>query len=351
MPLEFVRNDITKMECDAVVNAANESLLGGGGVDGAIHRAAGPALLEECRTLGGCKTGSAKITNGYNLKCKYIIHTVGPVWRGGGYNEEKLLKSCYSSSLSLAKEYGCETVAFPIISSGVYGYPMRDAVRVAVDTIADFLMENDMLVYLVFFGNNALSEGSKLVSGIKQYIDDNYVELHTDSDYERMRRSQCSMPLESCPSVNEKVYAPSALPQQDDELLSSDMAIGGSLSGYLKSVRDESFSEMLLRKIDESGMTDSECYRKANIDRKLFSKIRSNPSYRPSKPTVLAFCIALQLPISETREMLLKAGFALSHSSVFDIIVEYFIINGIYDIYKLNETLFEFDQSLLGSVG
>ena len=349
MPLEFVRNDITKMECDAVVNAANESLLGGGGVDGAIHRAAGPALLEECRTLGGCKTGSAKITKGYNLKCKYIIHTVGPVWRGGGYNEEKLLKSCYSSSLSLAKEYGCETVAFPIISSGVYGYPMRDAVRVAVDTIADFLMENDMLVYLVFFGNNALSAGSKLVSGIKQYIDDNYVELHTDSDYERMRRSQCSMSLESCPSVHEKVYAPSALPQQDDELLSSDMAIGDSLSGYLKNVKDESFSEMLLRKINEKGMTDSQCYKKANIDRKLFSKIRSDVHYRPSKPTVLAFAIALELTLAETQEMLKKAGFALSHSQKADIIVEYFILHGNYNIFEINEALFAFDQNLLGA--
>lgn len=349
MPLEFVRNDITKMECDAVVNAANESLLGGGGVDGAIHRAAGPQLLEECRTLGGCKTGSSKITKGYNLKCKYIIHTVGPVWRGGSHNEENLLRSCYSSSLSLAKEYGCETVAFPIISSGVYGYPMRDAVRVAVDTIADFLMENDMLVYLVFFSNNALSAGSKLTSGIKQYIDDNYVELHTDSDYEQMRRLQCSTYLDSC-NVAQAPYGAVPTAQQDKVLFPSS-ANDDDLSEYLEKMKDESFSEMLLRKIDESGMTDSQCYRKANIDRKLFSKIRSNPSYRPSKPTVLAFCIALELSVSETKEMLAKAGFALSHSSVFDIIVEYFIVNGIYDVYQINETLFEFDQSLLGSVG
>lgn len=349
MPLEFVRNDITKMECDAVVNAANESLLGGGGVDGAIHRAAGPKLLEECKTLGSCKTGSAKITKGYNLKCKYIIHTVGPVWYGGKYNEEQLLRSCYSSSLSLAEEYGCESVAFPIISSGVYGYPMRDAVRVAVDTIADFLMEHDMLVYLVFFGKNALSAGSKLTNGIKQYIDDNYVELHTDSNYEQMRRSQCSTPIDF--NNIEQIEYESVSVNQSFESSSLAPNVGGNLSEYLEKMKDEGFSEMLLRKIDESGMTDSQCYRKANIDRKLFSKIRSNPSYRPSKPTVLAFCIALHLSVPETKEMLAKAGFALSHSSVFDIIVEYFIVNGIYDIYQINETLFEFDQSLLGSVG
>ena len=350
MPLEFVRNDITKMECDAVVNAANESLLGGGGVDGAIHRAAGPKLLEECKTLGGCKTGSAKITKGYNLKCKYIIHTVGPIWHGGEYNEEQLLRSCYSSSLSLAQEYGCESVAFPIISSGVYGYPMRDAVRVAVDTVADFLMEHDMLVYLVFFGQNALSAGSKLTKGIKQYIDDNYVELHTDSNYEQMRRSQCSMPL-AFENTSASVEFESVPVGKHFESTVGASDTGGNLSDYLEKMKDEGFSEMLLRKIDESGMTDSQCYRKANIDRKLFSKIRSNPSYRPSKPTVLAFCIALHLSVSETKEMLAKAGFALSHSSVFDIIVEYFIVNGIYDIYQINETLFEFDQSLLGSVG
>lgn len=351
MPLQFVRNDITKMECDAIVNAANESLLGGGGVDGAIHRAAGPALLKECKTLGGCKTGSAKITKGYNLKCKYIIHTVGPVWRGGGHNEAKLLKSCYESSLNLAKEYGCESIAFPLISSGVYGYPANEAVKIAVDTAADFLMKNDMLIYIVFFGKSALAAGSKLISGIKQYVDDTYVASHTDPDYERMRYAQSSAPL-CAPAAHfeqKEISAAGNIFPDDEEFEEEKCA--GALSDYLKNVKDESFSQMLLRKIDESGMTDIECYRKANIDRKLFSKIRSNPNYKPSKPTVLAFCVALRLPLNETHEMLMKAGFALSHSSVFDIIVEYFIVNNIYDIYQINEALFEFDQGLLGNVG
>lgn len=351
MPLQFVRNDITKMECDAVVNAANESLLGGGGVDGAIHRAAGPALLEECKTLGGCKTGSAKITKGYNLKCKYIIHTVGPVWHGGGHNEQELLKSCYESSLRLAKEYGCESIAFPLISSGVYGYPKAEAVKVAVDTAAQFLMENDMLIYIVFFDKNSFTAGSKLISGIKQYVDDKYVEKHTEPRSQILSRGQ-SAPLPAAPEITS---APQEEPNygtvlSDDYVFEPELS-GGSLADYLDDVKDESFSQMLLRKIDESGMTDSECYRRANIDRKLFSKIRSNPNYRPGKPTVLAFCIALRLPLVETREMLMKAGFALSHSSVFDIIVEYFIVNNIYDIYQINEALFDFDQNLLGSGG
>ena len=331
MPLEIVRNDITKMTVDAIVNAANESLLGGGGVDGAIHYAAGSKLLAECKTLGGCKTGKAKITGGYNLPTKYVIHTVGPIYEDGKHGEKALLESCYRESLALAKEHNCETVAFPLISSGVYGYPKDQALKVAIDVISDFLLENEMKVYIVIFDKTAYKISEKLFSDIAEYIDDNYVDEHTDYRRESMRLNMPMQPIMAADMCECKAMA------ADDDL---DEIIKGI---------DESFSQMLLRKIDEKGMTDAECYKKANIDRKLFSKIRSDVHYKPSKPTAIAFAISLELSLEETEDMLKKAGFALSHSNKFDIIIEYFISKGNYDIFEINEALFAFDQSLLGA--
>ncbi|MGN0492795.1 MAG: O-acetyl-ADP-ribose deacetylase [Acutalibacteraceae bacterium] len=331
MPLEIVRNDITKMAVDAIVNAANESLLGGGGVDGAIHYAAGAGLLAECRTIGGCKTGKAKITGGYNLPAKYVIHTVGPIYKDGKHGEKALLESCYRESLALAKEHKCETVAFPLISSGVYGYPKDQALKVAAQVISDFLLENDMTVYIVIFDKAAYKISEKLFADIAEYIDDNYVDEHTDYRRESMRMNPPTQSINAMEICDSK-----ALFSADD------------LDSKLKQI-DERFSQMLLRKIDEKGMTDAECYKKANIDRKLFSKIRSDVNYKPSKPTAIAFAISLGLSLAETEDMLKKAGFALSHSNKFDIIIEYFISKGNYNIFEINEVLFAFDQSLLGA--
>ena len=338
MPLEIVRNDITKMAVDAIVNAANESLLGGGGVDGCIHRAAGPELLVECRTLGGCKTGEAKVTGAYRLPCKYVVHTVGPVWQDGKHGEREKLVSCYRTSLALARELGCETVAFPLISSGAYGYPKDQALRVAVDTIGEFLMENDMTVYLVIFDRAAYQISGKLFSDIAAYIDDHYVDEHSDSRRERLYRLKCLEMEESM------VCEESAVPCMPMAV----GAVGGSLDDLLNDL-DAGFSETLLKLIDRTGKKDSEIYKKANVDRKLFSKIRNNPDYKPSKATALAFAIALELDLEETKDFIARAGFALSHSSRFDVIIEYFIRRKKYDIFEINEALFAFDQSLLGA--
>ena len=329
MPLIIVRNDITKMSVDAIVNAAKESLLGGGGVDGCIHRAAGPELLAECRTLGGCKTGDAKITKAYRLPCLYVIHTVGPVWNGGSHGEREQLVSCYQTSLALAKEHHCETVAFPLISSGIFGYPKDQALRVAVDTIGEFLLHNDMTVYLVIFDRKAYQISGKLFADIAEYIDDHYVDAHTDLRREQMRR----MGVVESRMLTAYEDAPMAASGLDEAL------------AHL----DAGFSETLLRLIDRSGKKDAEVYKKANVDRKLFSKIRNNPDYRPSKPTAVAFAIALELSLPETRDLIARAGYALSPSSKFDVIIEYFIMQRDYDIFKINEALFAFDQSLLGA--
>ena len=343
MPFEIVRQDITRMRVDAIVNAANETLLGGGGVDGCIHEAAGPELLDECRGLGGCSVGCAKVTGGYRLPARYVIHTVGPIWQGGDHGERALLESCYRESLKLAVELKLESVAFPLISAGAFGYPKKEALDVAVSTIRSFLEKQELTVYLVIFARETLQLSEKLCSSIRQFIDDRYVSEHSDRDTEQRRRF-LNAHRRQPPAPAGLAMAEKAAP----ELAECGFAPRTSLYEALNKL-DESFSQMLLRKIDEKGMTDVQCYKKANIDRKLFSKIRSDVKYKPSKPTAVALAIGLELDLDETKELLMKAGFALSHSSKFDIIVEYFISKGNYDIFEINEALFAFDQLLLGA--
>ena len=339
MPLHIIRQDITKFECDAIVNAANETLLGGGGVDGAIHKAAGKELLIECQALGGCQTGESKITKGYNLPAKYVIHTVGPIWQGGVYGEREKLVSCYKSALELAKEYSCQTIAFPLISSGAYGYPKSEAFSVAVGTISNFLMTNEMTVYIVVFDKDSFNLSGKLFDNIAEYIDDNYAQQNNQKLRHRRIFAECDM--KSCdydagvPSrLFRKSFAKKNTSQKDLENMLASM--------------DESFSVTLLKLIDMKGMSDIECYKKANVSKQTWYKIMNDKCYKPSKNTVLAFAIALKLSYEETQKLLATVGFALSKSSVFDIIIEYFLIKKEYDIFKINQTLFDFDQVGLG---
>jgi len=228
-------------------------------------------------------------------------------------------------------------VAFPLISSGIYGYPKDQALRVAVDTIGEFLMENEMMVYIVIFDRKAYQISSKLFSDIAEYIDDHYVDEHTDSHRDRLRRWSCLEKTSAASGdfVPEYMAAPCA-------------PMGGSLDDLLVEL-DAGFSETLLKLIDRTGKKDSEIYKKANVDRKLFSKIKNNPHYEPSKTTAIAFAIALELDLEETKDLIARAGFALSHSSKFDVIIEYFILQKKYDVFEINEALFAFEQSLLGA--
>lgn len=395
MPFLIERNDITTMKVDAIVNAANNSLLGGGGVDGAIHRAAGPELLRECETLGGCKTGEAKLTGGYLLPAKHVIHTVGPIWRGGDFGEEALLRSCYRNSLEIAESHGFETVAFPLISSGVYGYPKDKALRVASDEITAFLTEHgsDMTVTLVlYYGDRLFSEegeDSRLRAQIERLRRQRSRNERWRSElFRRDERLEDTLPKECCaveeepeepeePSLCEKKQARKTSSFQGAAAsiqyakpaasLQPNAEIGEAYDKWLEPAvvtneayddelirrlaeKDESFAEMLLRKIDESGMTDAQCYKRANIDRKLFSKIRGDMKYRPSKTTATAFAFALELPFDEAKSLIEKAGYSLTESNAFDIIIMYYLKRDVYDIYKVNECLFKYDQPLLGSV-
>lgn len=346
MPFRIIRADITKVSADAIINAANSSLMGDGGVDGAIHRAAGAGLLEECRTLGGCKTGQAKATKGYDMDCRYIIHTVGPVWRGGNDGEEALLRSCYRNSLALAKKLGCESAAFPLVSAGIYGYPKRAAIEVAESEVRRFLENDDMDITLVVFDRASFEISSERYSDISRYIDDAYAEAAKMR--ERRRTVEMNSAFAAAEKSNKRRFFGATAKSAEPAHLMAECCEEAVPAEEMFADRDESFSQALLRMIDERGMTDVEAYKRANIDRKLFSKIRSDVHYKPKKQTALAFAVALKLSLAETELLLARAGFALSNSLDFDLIVKYHITHGIYDIYEINDALFRFDQTLLG---
>ena len=338
MPLQIIRQDITKMRVDAIVNTTNEEMVGYSGVDLAVHEGAGQRLDEECAKIAPLGLGTAKITSGYDLPAKYIIHTSGPVWHGGLLGESIILKSCYIESLKLAVENGLESVAFPLISSGAYGYPKEQVLKFAVQVITEFLDETELEDYLCVLEKTSYEFSRELFDEIREFIDDEYAE-DTLLDMElipRFRKEE-SRTLANAPL--RKMMAPQVL---------CNSAAGKSLHEYMET-KEKSFGWKLFELIDKSGMTDIECYKKANVDRKTFSKIKNNPdTYKPSKQTAVAFAIALRLNLDETQELLATAGLTLSKSFVFDKIIRYFIQKGNYNVYEINEALFEFDQVLLG---
>ncbi len=315
------------MQSEAIVNAANTALLMGGGVCGAIFRAAGiQEMTKACAPLSPIKTGEAVITPGFSLPARYVIHTAGPVYHDGKSGERELLQQCYSNSLQLAVQHKISSLSFPLISSGIFGYPKQEALEVARTTIEQFLAKHELTVYLVLFNKESFLAGTKLHTSIEQYIEEQYVQKHA------LKRDMLeieAMELESVEEIRSPFYEPN---------------LAEALSNL-----DEPFSDSLRALIQAKGKTEVEVYKKANIDRKLFSKIRSGNGYTPSKRTVLALAIALELSLEETEKLLRKAGYALSHNNIFDIIIEYCIVHKHYKVLEVNEVLFSYDQPLLGS--
>ena len=340
MPFSIVRNDIARVRADVLVNAANERLAAGGGVCGAIFAAAGASkMAAACAGIGRCPTGSAVVTPGFDLPCRWVVHAVGPVWRGGTHGERELLRSCYRSVFAEVVRLGADSVAFPLISAGIFGYPVREALDVACAEASAFLDDHpDVEVTLVVFTRDVVAQGVALLGELREYVDDAYVDnsphLRDRSAELRELRAPEAWPLAAEPPAP----APAAGgPVPPDEL-----------AERLEHL-DASFSEALLALIDDRGLTDAQVYRRANLSRQLFSKIRSKPDYRPSKPTAVALALALGLTLPQTQELLAHAGLTLSRSSKFDVIVEFYLARGVHDVMTVNEALFAFDQPLLGS--
>ena len=335
MPLLMIRNDITKVAADAIVNPANRNLLQGSGTSRAIYQAAGEQeLTAACEAIGHSEPGRAVCTPAFGLPAKYIFHAVCPAWHGGFFGEAKQLAGAYHSALELAAEYHCESVAFPLLSSGNYGYPKEQAFRIAVDTITQYVMEHDLTVYLVLYDRHSLAVSRKLFASVEEYIDDHYVAQNDESyEFDRRRRLEedAALPMMGA------VPAPAAAPMAARSL------------EHLMDNLDERFTTRLLRLIDERGLKDSTVYKQANISRQHFSKIQCNRDYNPKKKTVLAFAVGLHLSEDETIDLLQSAGYAFSDGSKRDWIVRYCLEHKIYNINQVNTLLFEYDQEQLGA--
>ena len=413
MPFQILRNDITQMKVDAIVNTVSPEPGIGWGVDAGVHKKAGPMLLLERRKLGRLKVGSAAVTRAFDLPSRFVIHTVGPVWQDGTRGEQQLLRSCYDECLRLAKKKGCESIAFPLISAGNHGFPKSVALSIALDAIRDFILKEEMLVYLVVYSHDAFALSEKVFRDVHSFIDDNYtqendllqygvadkcqlryvqqkriLEAQNELDvpvfsktipatydaahapdmwdeaedappeaapcpisFSRGPEPRDTMPLPCAPAPKEAMPLPSMAPSPRQERMPK-KSVGYSMPVSLQDMlrqEDVGFSQRLLQLIDRTGKKDSAIYSRANVTRQHFSKIRNDPGYKPTKATALAFAIALELDMEETRDLIGRAGFALTRSSKFDLIVMYFIQSGNYDIFAINAALFEFDQKLLGA--
>lgn len=365
MPLQFIRNDITKVKADAVVNTANPNAAVGSGTDSAIYCAAGKdQLLAERKKIGIIKPGEAAYTPAFNLDAKYIIHTVGPSWIDGKHGEREILHSCYEKSLAMAADLECKSAAFPLIATGVYGFPKDEALQIALAEINKFLLSHDMKVILVVFDRKALELSGKLVGDIEEYIDEHSADEILDAEYAEYggpyrndRRERLVRPerlhASGMPDISDEEE-----PEEDDAgetgITHADAAqsfpdiSGMSLDELVESAED-TFRQRLFKLIDESGMDDVTVYKKANIDRKLFSRIRCKEDYKPKKKTAVAFAIALELDMPAMLDLLSRAEIAFSPGNKFDLIITYFITNKIYDIFEINAALFKYGQPILGA--
>lgn len=320
MRFQIVNADITSLTVDAIVNPTDAHFSGSGNTDLAIHQAAGVGLRAECSHLPELQTGAIAVTGGYELPCRYVFHTVGPVWQGGGHNEAILLRSCYVNALLQAKKLGAASIAFPLISSGSFGFPKDQVMELAIGAIRDFqeTLDGELDVTLCVFHRTAF-------------------ELHRKDELEAFlaRKAQPLPMMDFC--------AAESMPASPRPKAS----IKGSLEQWLQK-RDDTFAVTLLKLIDQKGMTEVECYKKAQVTKKTFWKINNTPNYHPSKQTALAFAIALELSLEETEQFLKTVGYSLSHSNTFDLIIEYYITSGIYDLYEINAALYRYDQVCLG---
>ena len=330
MSFEIVRNDITNMRVDAIVNTANPKPVIGAGTDARIHQVAGPELLQARRQIGEIAVGDAAVTPAFNLQANYVIHTVGPVWVDGNHEEEALLRSCYDNALHLAAQNGCQSVAFPLISTGNYGFPKDKALEIAICAFTAFLMDWDLQVYLVVFDGESYRLSEKLFHRVAAYIDEHYFDEYA---------------LNLCEMASPRETLSLDMPTRRNARMAPCKSI--SLEDILRQ-EDVGFTEKLLNLIDQTGKKDSEVYKKANLSKQHFSKIRNNPHYKPTKSTALALAIALELDVAATRDLIGRAGYALTNSSKFDLIIRYFIESKNYNIVEINLALYEFDQPLLG---